>query len=280
MRRVPVQLRTMMATAVIAAATGGAPAVAQHAQVINAGSEQALRVGKVTISRPFGGTLVDGLAVVGAYRIGRERLWLVRGDVGPACPQRYVVVAHRSAQEIVSSTPFGTCSAAGKPAIRNGTLIVPFAGPAGAQPIRFAYRNGEVRAIGEPAATRADVVAQQRCVPGAQVPAAEQASALAAFEDGFPATYGDQRRLRRMDLPAPELRHLVTGLACLAGWPVAQDVVPDRAVALFADKRLGPRAFAMLDMIAGDRATSPHLAAMARSFAAEMRYRVDRRTTI
>ncbi len=266
--------RTM--TAVIgglAVALGATPLQAQRAQVVNAGSEQALRIGTVTVSRPFGGTLVDGLAVVGAYRIGRERLWLVRGDGGPQCPARYVVVTRRSAEELVTSTPFGTCAAAGKPRVADGALIVPIAGA------RYAYRNGDVRLL-DAARVARNVPVAPRCVPGAQVPASEQAATLAAFEEGFPSSYGDARALKRLEMTPPELRDLLTGLACLASWPAAQEAVPDRATALFADKRWGPRAFAMLDVIAEDRTTTPHLVALTRSFAAEMRYRVDRRTTI
>jgi hypothetical protein len=274
-----VKRRMMMVAVGLVAAVIGTPTAAQRAQVVNAGSEQALRIGTVTISRPFGGTLVDGLSVVGGYRLGRERLWLVRGDGGPACPQRYVVVTRRSAEEIVTSTPFGTCGTAGKPRIVGGALVVPFAAPAGGAPIRYAYGGGEVRAMEAPAAVRV-AATTPRCTPGTQVSAGEQGAAVAAFEEGFPAAYGDERRLRRMELPASELRQLVTGLACLASWPAAQEVVPDRAVPLFASKRLGPQAFAMLDVIARDRASSPHLTAMVRSFAAEMRYRVDRRTAI
>lgn len=268
-------MRRTMAAAIggLAIILGATPLGAQRAQVVNAGSEQALRIGTVTVSRPFGGTLVDGLAVVGAYRIGRERLWLVRGDGGPQCPARYVVVARRSAEELVTSTPFGTCAAAGRPRVADGALIVPIAGA------RYAYRNGDVRVLGEPRAAR-DVTVAPRCVPGAQVPAGEQAATLAAFEDGFPSSYGHARALKRLDMTPAELRDLLTGLACLSSWPAAQEVVPDRATALFADKRWGPRAFAMLDVIAEDRTTSPHLVALTRSFAAEMRYRVDRRTTI
>ncbi|MET0376047.1 MAG: hypothetical protein ABW128_17540 [Rhizorhabdus sp.] len=262
----------------MAAALVAVPLAAQRAQVVNAGSEQALRIGTVTVSRPFGGTLVDRLAVVGAYRIGRERLWLVRGDGGPACPARYVVVARRSVEEIVTSTPFGTCAAAGKPRVAAGALEVPFAGRAGAS-VRYAYRDGEIRLLDAARVARSVPVAP-RCVPGAQVPAGEQAATLAAFEDGFPSSYGSERALRRADLSPAELRDLLTGLACLASWPAAQEVVPDRATALFASKRWGPRAFAMLDVIAEDRTTSLHLVALTRSFAAEMRYRVDRRTTI
>ncbi len=265
-----------LATAVLA----GAPAAAQRAQIVNAGSEQAVRIGAVTVSRPFGGTLVDGLSVAGAYRIGRERLWLVQGDGGPACPRRYVVIARRSAEELVTSTPFGTCGTAGRARVAGGGLVIPFAGGSGT-PVRYGYRGGEVRLL-DPArvARAAPAAASPRCTPGAQVSPGEQAAALAEFEDGFPAAYGKERELRRMTLSPPELRQLVTGLACLASWPAAQEVVPDRAVPLFASKRLGAQAFAMLDVVARDRATSPHLAAMARSFAAEMRYRVDRRTTI
>ncbi|TCP34344.1 hypothetical protein [Sphingomonas sp. BK235] len=265
----------LAATGGVAAPRRGAP---PRAQVVNAGSEQAVRVGATTVSRPFGATLVDALTIVGSYRLGDERLWLIRGDGEASCPHRYVVIRRRSAEEIETSTPFGTCGIAAPARVARGALLIAFPAAATIGAARYAYRGGEVRSLDAP--TAAQRAAMPGCMPGMAVSAADQTAALAAFEARYPAAYGDAKRLRAAALTPPALRELVAGLACLASWPAAQDVVPRRAAPLFASKRWGSAAFAALDDIAQDRASSPHLAAVARAFAAEMRYRVDRRSTI
>lgn len=259
------------------------PLAAQQAIVVNAGSEQALRVGKTTISRPFGATLVDALHIAGAYRLGSERLWLVRGDGDATCPSRYIVVTRRSAEEIVASDPFGTCGVAGTARVERGELIVPFAAPpgSGTSLVRFAYRAGQVRRLDAGTTPLvAGASAPAGCVPASRVSPDEQAATIAAFEASFPAEYGSMGKLRKAEFAPAALRDLVVGLACLSTWPAGQRVVPQHAMPLFASKRWGPAAFTALDTVSRDPATDANMSAAIKSFAAEMAYRVARRTTI
>jgi hypothetical protein len=74
-----------------------------------------------------------------------------------------------------------------------------------------------------------------------------------------------------------EMRATVVGLACLASWPGAEEVVPRAATPLFASKRHGDAAFAALEAVAQDPASDANLRASVRAFGAEMAFRVERR---
>ena len=83
----------LLAAPLLLSAGGTAQAADQRAMVVSAGSEQAIKLGKTVISRPFGAELVDHLAVVGSYSVQGARLHLIRGKGGSDCPARYAVIA-------------------------------------------------------------------------------------------------------------------------------------------------------------------------------------------
>ena len=106
--------RHKLALLMLAALSGGVAAAPARRTpvgltVVNAGSDQALRLGETTLSRPFGAQLVDRLTVVGRHALpGSRTLWLVRGDGGAECPARYVVVGTAPGEAPTVGTPFGT----------------------------------------------------------------------------------------------------------------------------------------------------------------------------
>jgi len=273
------------------AATAAAPSPAQKARrpaaqkapqtaVVGAGSEQALKIGRVTVQRPFGAELVDRLVLVGSYRVGGRRVHLVRGDANGACPSRFVFLAEQPGGQPVPGTPFGTCN--GRAVVRSaaGALLVtvdelpgtvPLA-PGAPPPVRrFAYDGATLRPLDRPPAGQGP-----DCVPPARVGAVEQAETIAAFEREFPREFGSRGQLNRVAIAPDEMRSVVTALACLAPWPAGERRVPRAAVPLFASRH-GPAAFAALESVAEDPSSGPYLRASARGLKAEMSYYLSRR---
>ncbi len=279
-------LRSISVVAMAAAAA--LPAQAQRVErisVVPSGAEQALRLGDAVLARPFGAQLVDRIAVVGSYRAQGRTYHLIRGEAAGDCPARFVVVT-RTAEGAAPATtePFGTCSAAARVQAGARDFIVSMpATVAGGAAVRFRYDQGAMRAIDPlPTATAAAAAAtpvapEASCRSAASVDPSGQAEALAEFEQQYPADYRRLKTLKRTQIAPDDLRTTVVGLACLARWPGAQDVVPRAATPLFASKRHGPAAFAVIDTIATDPASDANLRAAVRAFGAEMLYRVDRR---
>ena len=267
------------------------PAAAQRGEagiaVVPSGSEQALRLGSTVLSRPFGAQLVDRIAVVGSYRGAGGVYHLVRGDAGGECPARYVVVTRDGEGAPVVTEPFGTCGTGARGAINAGTFVVTMpATAAGGPAVRYGFDGGKMVALdARPAAAIADAqgrpgyAARQAsaCRSPTSADPATQAAVVQQFEAEYPAQYRRQASLRRAQITPEELRATVTGLACLSRWPGAQKVVPEAATPLFASKRYGPAAFAVIETVATDPASDANLRASVRAFGAEMLYRVDRR---
>ena len=279
-------LKAVLASLSIAAVTVPVAAPAQKrdtaaAAIVANGSEQGLRIGKNNVSRPFGADLVDRLVLVGSYSVGGQRLYLVRGDTAGDCPSRYVVIVAQAKLAPTVGAPFGTCSRTAQTRLAGGTLIVSMPSTmagTGAQLTRFAFTGGRMQQMSATAvAGTPGAFIEDGCRPASRVDAATQAATLAQFEAEFPAEYRDRKVLQEIDIDPEEMRTMVTALSCLAPWPAAEQRVPDVATPLFASKRHGPAAFAALDAVAHDANNDGNLRAVARSFAAEMSYRVDRR---
>ena len=97
---------------------------------------------------------------------------------------------------------------------------------------------------------------------------------LDTFERDWPKAYRRTGTLKRVTLGQSEMRALVTDLACMASWPIGERRVPELATPLFRSERHRTAAFAALESIQRDPATDANLKAVARSFSAEMRYRI------
>lgn len=278
-------MKTFAMLVVAALVVSGSPVAAQtRATVVSAGSEQAVRVGKTVISRPFGATLVDNLQVVGSYGGKALRYHLIRGVATGDCPARFVVTVERSGHAPITTDPFGTCSGAATARIRRGTLEVSMpAVVAGNPPARFVYEAGAMRPLPGSATTLATApgtpaAAEPSCRAAAHVDAETQASALADFDESYPLVYRRESSLKKTDIAPEELRDIVTGMACLSTWPGAETLVPERATPLFRSRRYGAAAFSALERVAHDPATSANLKAAVRTFSAEMLYRANRPT--
>lgn len=267
------------------ASTVAVPLSAQQVEVTSAGSEPALRLDKVTLARPFGAMLVDRLAIVSNQRVGGVGYTLVRGDAAGPCPSRFVLVARAPGDEPRVTEPFGTCAGNARLAAVAGAAEVSMPATAtGGPPVRFRFDGGAMRLIDAmPAATGSTAVAgygpraASSCRAADTTDAATQQAVIDDFERSYPAEYRRARDLRRAEISPDEMRATVTGLACLATWPGAEDVVPKAATPLFASKRHGDDAFAALEAIAQDPLADANLRASVRAFAAEMTFRVERR---
>lgn len=279
-----------MQTAIVAtiaalavAAPGGAqkarPAPKSSTAVAATGGGQAIRIGKTVVVRPFGAELVDRLALVGSYRLRGRAVHLVRGDAGGACPSRFVFVSEQPGAAPVASSPFGTCSGDARVSASASTLVVAMTAAGGGPVARFVFDGGSVRTL-EGAASSAGLAVAPSCLPASRVDATLQADAIATFERDFPLDYREPGRLKKVDIAPETLRAWVAELACLAPWPAAEQRVLHVATPLFASRRHGSAAFAALDSIARDPASNAHLRAVARSFAAEMTFRVERRRSL
>ena len=93
----------------------------------------------------------------------------------------------------------------------------------------------------------------QRCTPflggSKQVNGVQQQRAdqlIAAFEDDYPAVLVDPKRVEAASISPAILQKIVSDLACLATQPGADPFVPEQAAALFASRRYGAQAFAIL----------------------------------
>jgi hypothetical protein len=267
---VPIALAALAAAGPLAAQKRAASPPAAVAQT---GGEQAIRIGKTVVPRPFGAELVDRLVLAGTYRLGGRRIHLVRGDASGPCPSRFVFVSEQPGSGPAVSTPFGTCSGAARVRLANGALVVSLPAAAGGPMVRFAFDGAVVRPLDGPA--HATAAAEPGCIPASHTDAATQAETVAAFEREYPVEFRNRGRINKIDIGPDEMRTLVTALACLAPWPAAERRVPKVATPLFASRH-GPAAFAALDAIAQSPASDAHLRALARSFAAEMNYQVDR----
>jgi len=267
----------MLLVPISLAASGTAHATDQNATIVSAGSEQAIRLGKTVISRPFGAELVDRLAVVGSYPVKGARLHLIRGSGGAQCPARYAVIVTRTGHEPQIGQSFGTCSAAAQPRLRRGEFTVAMPATAMGGPlVRFHYANGRMQSVAAPALTQgAGAMARPAAAPVCKAAnAVDQSRALDAFERDWPKAYRRTGTLKRVTLGQSEMRALVTDLACMASWPIGERRVPELATPLFRSSHHRTAAFAALDSIQQDPATDANLKAVARSFSAEMRYRI------
>lgn len=262
------------------------PAAAQvrDASVVSAGSEEALRWGKTLVTRPFGAELVDRLVIADTERQRDRSYVLLRGDVGGACPARYVLVTRENDSGPRISDTFGTCSPDARLRLVRGVPEVSMPATAiGGPAVRFRYDDGRIALIdARPVAAEGMVAgyaprAPADCRVAGRTDAATQQSIIADFERTYPAAYRRMSHLKRTEIAPDELRDTVVGLACLATWPGAEEVVPRTATPLFASKRHGPAAFAALDAVAQDPRSDANLRASVRAFSAEMLFRVDRR---
>ncbi|MGY4397530.1 hypothetical protein ACVWZA_002724 [Sphingomonas sp. UYAg733] len=263
---------------------GFASAQTRDAAIVTSGSEQAVKIGKTIVSRPFGAELIDRLAIIGTYPAGGERFYLVRGQGGGDCPTRYVVIVTRGDGNPRPTEPFGTCSTNARGTIIGGQLQVTMAGDGAGEPlVRFAYADGAMHMLAGRRGDRSLAVARNApvdtsvCRSPAGIDADEQAATIADFEQGYPEQYRKISSLNRADIAPADLRSLVVGLACLATWPGAQEVVPKLATPLFASKRHGAAAFSTLDTVSRDGLSGVNMRAATRVFGAEMSYRVARR---
>ncbi|MDT8757365.1 hypothetical protein MZO42_01515 [Sphingomonas psychrotolerans] len=270
----------LLAAPLLLSAGGAAHAADQKATVISAGSEQAIKIGKTVISRPFGAELVDHLSVVGSYSLQGARLHLIRGKAGSQCPARYAVIVARAGQEPLITESFGTCSTAARPQLRRGVFTVAMpASPAGGPLVRFHYANGRMHAPAAALTQGAGMIgpatpASSPCKSASAVDPADQARTLDAFERGWPKAYRRTGTLKKVELGQSEMRRVVTDLACMASWPIGERRVPELATPLFRSERHRTAAFAALDSIQRDPDVDANLKAVARSFSAEMRYRI------
>ena len=120
---------------------------------------------------------------------------------------------------------------------------------------------------------------QPACVPPSETDPAAQMQTVDAIEQGFPEEYRGTGRIGRVPIAPDEMRSLVTMFACVGAWPAAHYRMTRLATPLFASRH-GRDAFAMLDAIAKDRGSDAHLRASARTFYADMTYRVWKREPI
>jgi hypothetical protein len=257
--------------AILIAATAALPATARRARAPVPVDSQSIRLGTTVVTRPFGAELVDRLALVGSYRLHGRRVHLVRGDAGGACPARYVFVTDQSGGAPIVSAPFGSCSAGAR--VRASTTALEIAMPSTSPGMvaRYAFDGTTVRPVD------ASGIAQvEECPSPSRVDTATQVEAVAAFERDYPAEFRSRGALGRVEIDGEEMRSLVIALACLAPLPAAEQRVPTIATPLFASRH-GRAAFATLAGVADDPGSSTHLRASARSFAAEMTYRLARR---
>lgn len=270
----------LLAASLLLSAGGAAFAADQKAVVISAGSEQAIKLGKTVISRPFGAELVDRLAVVGSYAVPGARLHLIRGNGGSECPARYAVIVTRAGQEPQVTQSFGTCSAAARPQLRRGVFTVAMPAVNGGPLVQYHYANGRMlprtATITQGAGTiaSAPAVATSACRAASAVDPAAQTNALDAFERDWPKAYRRTGTLKKVEIGQSEMRRAVTDLACMASWPIGERRVPELATPLFRSQRHRAAAFAALESIQRDPDTDANLKAVARSFSAEMRYRI------
>jgi hypothetical protein len=260
-------------------AGGAAHAADQKAVVVSAGSEQAIKLGKTVISRPFGAELVDRLAVIGSYPVDGARLHLIRGNGGSACRARYAVIVTRAGQEPRISQSFGTCSTAARPQLRRGVFTVAMPAIGGGPLVRYRYANGRMQPIAAALTQGAGTIgpaapAVSACRSASALDPAGQTRALDAFERDWPKAYRRTGTLKRVTLGPGEMRRVVTDLACMASWPIGERRVPELATPLFRSQRHRTAAFAALESIQRDPDTDANLKAVARSFSAEMRYRI------
>lgn len=268
------------------ATAASAPVSAQvrDASVVSAGSEDALRWGKTLMTRPFGAELVDRLVIADTERQRDRAFVLLRGDVGGPCPARYVLVTREDDSGSRVSDTFGTCSPDAKLRLVRGVPEVSMPATAvGGPSVRYRYGDGRIALVdARPAAGEGMVAgygprAPADCRIAGRTDAATQQSIIADFERTYPASYRKMSQLKRTEIAPDELRNTVVGLACLATWPGAEEVVPRTATPLFASKRHGASAFAALDSVAQDPRSDANLRASVRAFSAEMLFRVDRR---
>lgn len=276
---------SLIAVAVVSATSAGAQS--GGIAVIASGSEQALQIGDTVVTRPFGAQLVDRINIVGTYRNGARTFHLIRGDAGGDCPARYAVVTRDTAGGPTVTEPFGTCSKGARgESGRDGFAVAMPATVAGGPLVRFRYDGGAMRLVN--AAPAAGVAggdgmvgfaarSASTCRTPTSADPATQSAVVAEFEANYPAEYRKMSSLKRAEIDPDELRATVTGLACLARWPGAEEVVPAAATPLFSSKRHGAAAFALIDTIARDPLSDVNLRAAVRAFGAEMTYRVDRR---
>lgn len=272
----------------LSAASLATPATAQvrDASIVSAGSEEALRWGKTLITRPFGAELVDRLAIADTDRQRDRTFVLLRGDVGGPCPSRYVLVTREGGGDPRVSDSFGTCSRDARLRLVRSTPEVSMPATAmGGPAVRYRYDDGRIALIdaqpaamaGTGAAAGYGPRAPADCRVASRTDPVTQQSVIADFERTYPAQYRRLGQLKRTEIAPDELRNTVVGLACLATWPGAEEVVPRTATPLFASKRHGPAAFAALDAVAQDPRADANLRASVRAFSAEMLFRVDRR---
>lgn len=149
--------------------------------IVSAGSEQAVRLGKVVLSRPFGAQLVDRLAVAGSFNVQGRRLHLIRGEAAGDCPARFVVIETAADRDPVISDPFGTCSLSATGRLSRGVLVVTMPATAtGGPPVRFAYQGGSMRLLDpQPPSAR---VANSAAATGYAVPPASSCSSAAGHD--------------------------------------------------------------------------------------------------
>ncbi len=69
---------------------------------------------------------------------------------------------------------------------------------------------------------------------------------IAAFEREYPAALVDPARVEQAMIAPATLQVIVANLACLSKQPGADPFVPEQAAALFASRRYGKAAFALL----------------------------------
>lgn len=102
-----------------------------------------------------------------------------------------------------------------------------------------------------------------------------RAGALAEFESSYPQQYRHGGGLKKVMLSRDEMRRLMIDLSCFASWPLGEQAIPKLATPLFRSKQHRGPAFAALESIEHDPRSGAHLQAVARNFAAEMRYRIE-----
>ena len=117
----------------------------------------------------------------------------------------------------------------------------------------------------------------EACEPATGKPGSESDAELArtdrlvaAFEKRFPKALRSKTGAERASLTPSVLDALVRELACLASLPGGDPFVPETATTLFASKRHGRAAFAILDRMAADAAASLARREAARAFAVQM----------
>jgi hypothetical protein len=272
--------RSLMLAVPLLLTAGGALAAGQKATVVSAGSEQAIRVGKTIVSRPFGVELVDRLAVVGSYPVKGAQLHLIRGTSAGDCPARYAVIVARPGQAPQVGQSFGTCSTAAQPRLRRGEFTVAMpASPAGGPLVQYLYANGRMhprqaaitQGVGIVGAATAPAPASV-CRPAHSIDASAQAAAIDSFEHDWPKAYRRTGSLKKIAFSPSAMRRLTTDLACMASWPAGDRRIGALATPLFRSKHR-EAAFAALDSVQRDPDADANLKAVTRSFSAEMRYR-------